>query len=207
MNGRLDIKAALKMISPILADITKSMPQSVPDGYFDSFSVDLFKIVNESPLSVELEMEAIAPLLNQISKKPIQAVPDSFFNEFQIGSEKQVAKIIQLRVVRKWISYASAAIIAGVLITAGFVFNKKQSNSFDFEYYSKIDVPAALNKVSDDELLNYLNNTLSLSGTEQLTIPDEAGINNQDNFQQISDEELKAYLKEVGSESVNHRGS
>ncbi|MEI6264002.1 MAG: hypothetical protein WCP74_02790 [Sphingobacteriia bacterium] len=207
METKVDIKAELLEISPFLVDISKNMPQGLPNGYFESFSSEILKLAKESSFSVESELASIAPLLNQISKTPVQHLPKGYFTDFTIQSPKEATKIVQLRVVRKWVSYAAAAMIAGVLITAGFVFNNKKSKSFDFEFYSKIDVPAALNQASEDALQDYLNSTASLSGTEHLTIPEEMENINQGNFQQISDEELKEYLNEVGGERVTRKES
>jgi hypothetical protein len=207
METKVDIINELKDLSPFLLDLSKQMPQSVPNGYFDSLSGEILRLAKESSLNVESELASIAPLLNQISKKPVQYLPESYFADFKVQSIKEPAKIIQMRIVRKWISYASAAMIAGILITAGFLFNNKPINSFDFNYYSKIDVPKALNQATDDELQNYLNSTASLTGTEQLTIPDESDSSSQGNFQQISDEELKDYLKEIGDNKINQKES
>ncbi len=207
METKVEIKAELIAVSPFLVGISKSMPQTLPNGYFDSFSAEMLQLAKESSLSVESELASIAPLLNQISKTPVQNMPEGYFTDFTIQPTKESAKIVQMRVIRKWVSYAAAAMIAGILITAGFVFNNKNSKSFDFEFYSKIDVPAALNQASEDALQDYLNSTASLSGTEHIAIPEEMENINQGNFQQISDEELKEYLKEVGSETVNQKRS
>ncbi len=207
METKVDIIAELKEVSPFLLEISKSIPQSVPNGYFDSFSSEMLKLAKESSFTLESELESIAPLLNQISKKPVQHLPEGYFADFAIQSNKEPAKVVQMRLVRKWVSYASAAVIAGILITAGFVFNSKPISSFDFDYYSRIDIPAALNQVPEDELQNYLNTTASLSGNDQLIISDELENSNQGNFQQISDEELKEYLKEVGSEAAKRKES
>lgn len=207
METIIDTKAELKEVSPFLLGISNSIPQSLPDGYFESFTAKMLTLAKDSSITAEAELASIAPLLNQISKKPVQNLPEGYFNNFKVQPTNEPAKIVQMRVVRKWASYASAAIVAGILITAGFIFNKKQSSSFDFEFYSKIDVPKALNQVSEDELQNYLYNTASLSGNEQLIISDEVENIDQGNFQQISDEELKEYLKELGSETVKQKGS
>jgi hypothetical protein len=163
-------------------------------------------LAKNSSISVEAELDSIAPLLNTIAKRPVQSLPEGYFKDFQIA-QKQETAIVRMPRLRKWMSYAAAAMIAGILITAGFIFNNNNSKSFDYAYYSKIDVPAALNQVTDDELQNYLNTTALLSGTEQLTIPEEVENIDQGNFQQISDDELNEYLKEIGDSKINQKGS
>lgn len=200
------INSALNELSPLLEGISKTMPHTLPLGYFESFAGNMLTLAKDSSISVEAELETIAPFLNSISKKPVQALPEGYFNDFQVA-QKHETRIVQMPRLRKWMSYAAAAMIAVILITAGFIFNNKNSKSFDFDYYSKMDVPAALNQVTDDELQNYLNSTASLSGTEQLTIPDEIENVNQGNFQQISDDELNEYLKEIGDSKINQKGS
>jgi hypothetical protein len=198
--------SAPETLSPILAEIGKTMPQTVPSGYFESFVANMLTLAKDSSISVEAELETIAPFLNSLSKKPVQALPEGYFKDFQVA-QKQETAIVQMPRLRKWINYTAAAIIAGILITAGFIFNNNNAKSFDFEYYSKMNIAAALNQVTDDELENYLNSTASLSVTEQLPIPEEIENIYQGNFQQISDDELNEYLKEIGGSKINQKGS
>jgi|694.fasta_scaffold00864_16 hypothetical protein len=206
MEENKHINSALNELSPLLEGISKTMPQTVPLGYFDSFADKMLILAKNSSISVEAELDSIAPLLNTIAKRPVQSLPEGYFKDFQIA-QKQETAIVRMPRLRKWMSYAAAAMIAGILITAGFIFNNNNSKSFDYAYYSKIDVPAALNQVTDDELQNYLNTTALLSGTEQLTIPEEVENIDQGNFQQISDDELNEYLKEIGDSKINQKGS
>lgn len=206
MEENKHINSALNELSPLLEGISKTMPQTVPLGYFDSFADKMLILAKKSSISVEAELDSIAPLLNTIAKRPVQSLPEGYFKDFQIA-QKQETAIVRMPRLRKWMSYAAAAMIAGILITAGFIFNNNNSKSFDYAYYSKIDVPAALNQVTDDELQNYLNTTALLSGTEQLTIPEEVENIDQGNFQQISDDELNEYLKEIGDSKINQKGS
>jgi hypothetical protein len=205
MEEHSPINLEANELSPLLEGIGKRMPFSFPADYFDSFANNILQLAKDSSKSVESELEEIAPFLNKLSKKPVQSIPEGYFNNFSIA-QKQEAKLVQLPTIRKWMTYAAAAMIAGILITAGFMYNKKAA-SFDFDYYSKMDVPAALNQVTDDELQNYLNSTASLSGIEQLTIPEDIENINQGNFQQISDDELKEYLKEIGDNKINQKES
>jgi hypothetical protein len=206
MEENKHINSALNELSPLLEGISKTMPQTVPLGYFDSFADKMLILAKNSSISVEAELDSIAPLLNTIAKRPVQSLPEGYFKDFQIA-QKQETAIVRMPRLRKWMSYAAAAMIAGILITAGFIFNNNNSKSFDYAYYSKIDVPAALDQVTDDELQNYLNTTALLSGTEQLTIPEEVENIDQGNFQQISDDELNEYLKEIGDSKINQKGS
>lgn len=206
MEEHLPNNSVANELSSLLEGIGGRMPFTVPNAYFDSFAGKMLQLAKDSSISVESELETIAPLLNRISKQPVQTLPEAYFTDFKVG-EKLETKVVQMSVVRKWMTYAAAAMIAGILITAGFVFNNKKSTSFDFEYYSKMDVPAALNQVTDDELQNYLNSTASLSGNEQLTIPEDIENINQGNFQQISDDELNEYLKEIGDNKINQKKS
>ena len=206
MEENKHINSALNELSPLLEGISKTMPQTVPLGYFDSFADKMLILAKNSSISVEAELDSIAPLLNTIAKRPVQSLPEGYFKDFQIA-QKQETAIVRMPRLRKWMSYAAAAMIAGILITAGFIFNNNNSKSFDYAYYRKIDVPAALNQVTDDELQNYLNTTALLSGTEQLTIPEEVENIDQGNFQQISDDELNEYLKEIGDSKINQKGS
>ena len=52
MERKVHIIAELKQISPYLADMSNGMPQSVPNGYFDSFSEEMLKLAKEVSITM-----------------------------------------------------------------------------------------------------------------------------------------------------------
>jgi hypothetical protein len=151
--------------------------------------------------NINEELEVIAPLLKNISRQPVQSVPEGYFEQLSIKLPAQSAPVVKMSLVRKWMGYAAAALVAGILVTAGFIFTDSDVQRFNYEQYSRIDVPAEMNKLSDDELQSYLTTATVLSGaghtssavSEEIneTVTAETAILNQ-----VSDEALEQFLSE-----------
>lgn len=156
----------------------------------------LSKIKNQSADSVEQifnELEEVAPLLNTISKKPVYHVPGNYFEGLAANSAKNkpFLKVVSFSLARKWISYAAAAIMAGVLVTGAFRNENNINSSRPF------NVNIEINNLKDEDLESYLNNANVISypedtsGFSGIELPDL-----QEGLQMISDDELQKYLKE-----------
>jgi hypothetical protein len=161
-----------------------------PNGYFTNLSEEILKSVkNSKPNEVELndELNTVAPLLSSIQKSNLYSVPESYFTDNIINLiPKKEGKLIQFTKVRKWISYAAAAVIIGVLGT-GVI------------QYMKVTQPAIVieNEVantSDEEISNYLNNQPHTDFAVNNFISDEhesIGL-----FEGTNTDDLKQYLNE-----------
>lgn len=114
---------------------------------------------------IQNELEGIAPLLNKIHKAPVQQIPESYFEKFSAPIPQQPNKVIARFGFNKWIMYASAAAIAGILVTSVLQYTDKKSNSFDYEQYNKINITEELSKLSDEELQDYLVSVSETSAT------------------------------------------
>ena len=191
----------LKPIAPLLAGINNKMPQQLPVGYFETFAEKILVLAKTQSIEINNELDEIAPLLNQISRKPVHSLPQGYFESFNVQLPKVQATVINMPFVRKWMTYASAAIVAGILVTAGFLYTDKNSRSFDYEKYSKIDVAAALNNLSVDELETYLNSASSLN-ISQASIDAELINEGEGNFEHIADDEMLQYLNESGEKPI-----
>lgn len=152
------------------------------------------------------ELKTIAPLLKDISRQPVQSVPEGYFEQFSVQLPVTAAPVVKMSQVRKWMGYAAAALVAGILVTAGFIFTDKDVQRFNYEQYSRIDVPAEMNKLSDDELQSYLATATVLSGaghtgsavSEEIneTITEETA-----SLTQVSDEALEQFVSEHAGNS------
>ncbi|HJV20256.1 MAG TPA: hypothetical protein VJ552_10300 [Sediminibacterium sp.] len=147
------------------------------------------------------ELDAIAPLLKSISRLPVQSVPEGYFEQFSVKIPAESAPVVKMPMVRKWMGYASAALVAGILVTAGFIFTDKNVQPFNYEQYSRIDVPVEMNKLTDDELQNYLVTATVLSGAGHTSSSVSEEINETitaetASLNQVSDEELEQFLNE-----------
>lgn len=147
------------------------------------------------------ELEAIAPLLKNISRQPVQSVPEGYFEQFSVQLPKTAAPVVKMSQLRKWMGYTAAALVAGILVTAGFIFTDNDVQKFNYEQYSQIDVPAEINKLSDEELQSYLATATVLSGAGHTSSAVSEEINETvtsetASLNQVSDEVLEQFLSE-----------
>lgn len=167
----------------------KNSPLTVPHGYFDNLSSTILTKIKFQQGDYFNELEEVAPLLNTIGKQPVYSVPDSYFQNFivqTIPSKKPTATIISFRNTRRWISYAAAAVMAGLLVTGAFMYTDRPTS---------FDISKEVNKLSDDELVSYINSDRSV-----VISPDSINLGSptdvQSNLKLVSDEELKQYLQD-----------
>jgi hypothetical protein len=173
----------------------------VPDGYFEGFAASLLDniaIREEQHLGVSNELDEVAALLNTIDKKPVYHVPATYFESANFVS-KAKAPVFTLKLAGRWMQYAAAAVVGGVLVTSAFLFTDNRSNLPLNEIGVHQDMNAAFDKVSEDDLVKFLNNpdhgaVEAATAAPLLMLPGDV----HQSIQQLSDEELNQYLTENG---------
>ena len=176
----------------------------VPEGYFEGLAGDILSKIQISQVpvnEVSAELAEIAPFLNTIPKQQVYTVPAGYFSKADFvtaaSNNKKEAKIITLKFARKWMQYAAAAVMAGILVTGAFLFT--DTNKPAHEKYDQVDVPAELNKVSEAELVTYLDNpehSVAINAGPAIPYGSQALTEVKNTIQLVSDEELDQYLKE-----------
>jgi hypothetical protein len=208
MEGRQPILDELSGISPLLAGMERRDILSVPEGYFERLA-DAVLLRIRSANDINTELETVAPLLSTISRRHVYTVPAGYFNEVKFGVQGKAAAItgtgakrFQLRSSGKWLQYAAAAVFAGVLITGAFLFTEhKKTVKVDYEQYSHIDIPSALDRISDEDLEKYLNTRDHQAAARKAPSPLTMELPEvKANVHLLSDEELTDYLNENTTE-------
>jgi len=208
--GYFDVLAAaiiqkIQIEDMVMPGLVNTNAYQVPLGYFEGLPSDILSKIKQATASaneVRAELEEVAPLLNTISRQEVYNVPAGYFDQTNFIpsslNEKKEAKIVRLKTARRWMQYAAVAVVAGVLVTGAFLYT--DTNSYlEYEKYDHLDVPSELNKVSEDELVKYLDNPehFVISSPESTISAGEAVLSDvKNNLQQLSDEELDQYLKE-----------
>lgn len=173
----------------------------VPDGYFEQLPGSILTTI-QSATEIKSELEEIAPLLSTIGKENVYGIPADYFVQADLARharrEQAVgAKRVSLRIARRWMQYAAAAVFAGILVTGAFLFTDNPANIEEGKYPS-LDLSSELDKVSEADLLKYLDNpehVAAAPATVQLaTEADMAEVKNH--LQNVSDEDLKQYVTE-----------
>lgn len=177
----------------------------VPAGYFEGLTAGILSrvgyttgMVNE----VQAELEELAPLLNTIQKENVYSMPDGYFTHVNFVGEQKKAKVFSLLNARRWMQYAAAAVITGVLVSGAFLFT--DNNSYmEYEKYTHIDISSELNKVSEAELIRYLDNHEHFAMVPEVTaLANEALSEENEPVRVLSDEELSQYLNENADPSA-----
>ncbi len=184
-------------LSPLLATAARQMPYSIPGNYFTELDS---KAATQSYTSAKEELENISPLLGGLKKEMPYSVPAGYFESIQTPQQEK-AKVVSLT-SRKWLRYAAAAVVTGVIATTFFVVN---SNSNPEQKLARIENTAtkAIEKTSEDEL----NDFVQYSTTEQVAIaktnPSE---DVKDMLKGVPAEDLQAFLNEVGDPDLLNDG-
>jgi hypothetical protein len=177
------------------------MPFSVPQNYFEEFSDNVLQSAKAIDF-VNDEAENIPEILKSLKDKNVYTTPLGYFENFsgsvlsKIKNEPKKAKVISIGSRKTWLRVAAAAIVVGLISTIGYYTLNKNSQP------TVGDPIAALSKVSDDEMVNYLQNQDmpvldSAAGNPVAAIDlspdnDDAG----DLFSNISDDELNQYINQ-----------
>jgi hypothetical protein len=195
-----DVAEETELISPLLGSLEKTTPFSTPPGYFDELADNLaggmkaLSIVND-------ELENLSALMAGGKNKNAYTVPAGYFDGLAASilarakQQSKPAKLVSFSLRNPWLKYAAAALLTGVLVTIGFfTFNPRHANS--------PDPLAALSKVSDQEMVNYLEYQYipSVDSTNTNTAALDWSDNDiKDIFQDIPDAELQHYSNEINA--------
>ncbi|HQR92491.1 MAG: hypothetical protein B7Y15_02210 [Bacteroidetes bacterium 24-39-8] len=198
MYSRNPIIEELKEIAPALANASAELPFQAPKGYFEALE----------PLAVLQETTFLTD-----SQLPFQA-PTGYFETLpqalmsRIKSQEEAATIlelpklvqhptpvVQMRKARKWMMYAAAAMLTGILVTGAFLFSDKPVDQMKQQYQLQ-DLGAALEAVPDAVLAQYLEENQTIAVDEVLSTPSQKLPELSDQIQSISNENLNDYLEE-----------
>lgn len=191
MKPQEHILAELREIAPALTELSCEMPYRVEKAYFDQLP--------------ELLAEKISiGFLSDTIKDPMQ-VPHQYFEGLagqilkKLNHEAPIenSKIVPIKKMRNWLTYAAAAVFVGVLVIGSFIFSDKKE-SVDFAKYQSLDIPSALDQFSESDLNAYLENNPVISNEDLQE--NEAGAlpNANEKIQNLSSDKIHHYLNENG---------
>jgi hypothetical protein len=191
----------LANLSPLLSTIKREMPFSVPQNYFEELSDNVWQAAKAIDF-VNDETENLSPVMKSLKNKNVYTTPLGYFENFsdsvlsKIKSEPKKAKIISIGSRKTWLRVAAAAIVVGLVSTIGYYTLSKNSQT------AVSDPIAALSKVSDDEMVNYLQSqdmpVVDSTGNYSLVAIDLSSDDDDahDLFNNISDDELDQYINQ-----------
>ncbi len=196
MKNTDTILTEMQSIAPSIAAIGTAMPYSVDAQYFESLPEILLEQTQfaDNHIISNLPYQVPPNYFDQLSTQLLNRIAAETTVEAPI--QKTTAKIVRFNQVKRWMSYAAAAILAGILITNAFLFTDKPNYS-EYEKYRTLDIPSTLNLVSDADLNNYIQNNSHTNGVEEMVVSESQALPNlSENIELLSNENLDAYLQE-----------
>jgi len=203
----------------IETEITETNLPKVPAGYFDKLSDQILsKIKTIYFESAEEELRKLSPMLYSLKGENVFTVPKGYFESFGDEVLEKIkpapAKIVSMKPARSWWKYAAAAVVTGAIaITSLQIFNGSHDKDIlasvspdiqaSFQFKTEEQLDAGIAKLSDDEIIKYLENNGNVMDNELLTNnTDVSEMPSQSDY--LSDENtLNTYLDKIDAESAN----
>ena len=205
------VNEELEILSPLLSQIGKRTPFSMPAGYFEELSENAVAGAQAIDF-VNGALENLSPLMSSLKNKQVYEVPAGYFEQLpgqvlQAAKAQQPAKLVSISFTRRVIQYAAAAVVAGVIAVAGWMYMGKgdtiTSNKNDV---ARVDVPKPeLNKLSDEVLEKYLESQTAApaetaaAATGNTANAEIDATDMKDMLADVSDEDLQQYIDKYSS--------
>ncbi len=204
-------KDEIQALSPLLGKLDNKNLYHVPAGYFDELAGN----VTDGAKAIELVNEALenlSPLMNSLKQKNVYEVPTGYFESLPSevltkAKQQHPSKVISISFSRKIMRYAAAAVVAGVIVTSGWLYFKDPivSPNPDVDVATK-EVTKELRTTSDEELLRFIETENNLTDETVTTSPSTEEIeatDMKDMLVDVTDEELQQYIEETSPENDN----
>jgi hypothetical protein len=199
-------------ISSLLSGISKKTPFSAPEGYFDQPGEYFSKLMGKAGVEAVAPLagaeEPLSPLLAGLRDKAVYQVPEGYFDGLadsiliKTGKQSGQARIVSVGLGRKWVKYAAAAIVAGMIVMGGWLGLHHSAAPGGTGDYASV-LSKELYKATDQEIQNYLEdqddhtlNDVVTNSSATLEINDSDARNL---LGEVPDEELKTYAEEHGA--------
>lgn len=198
MYARNPIVAELAEIAPGLASAPAALPYQVPQGYFEA--LEPLALVQEPSFleGAQLPFQAPAGYFESLPQQLMQRIrlEETAANIDALPqAQEEPALVVPMKAMRKWLIYAAAAVLMGILVTGSFLFSDKPVEHMK-EQYQLQDLGAALDAVPDAALEQYLEENQTIAIDDVLTSPIQKLPILSDHIQTISNEKLNDYLED-----------
>jgi hypothetical protein len=184
----------LDSLSPLLSGISRKMPFSVPEGYFDEASTSLPGLIHD---------EQLPEVLSGASKTMPYEVPVGYFKALpqQVVNKVSKPKGRVISFNRNWMRYAVAAVMIGIVVLSSILYFSSGSNE-DPTQQSESWLAQKLKNVSNQEIEEFIKTAASFgngNGTETAQNGQRVSKDVEKMLKDVSDTELDAFLSQVPS--------
>lgn len=198
-----DPSEELVYLSPVLYDISRIMPQSVPEGYFEELGEDMLRLVKEFQ-SPARELEQLSPYLGNLKKEMPFRVPEGYFEKLPIKGEARVIEIDSTKKIpvirRKWFRYASAAVVTGLIAIVVLLMTNQPGDPEKTLAKFEKKLEKEIKKSSDTELMDFIKYTDA--GQDLAVNQPRDGI--KEFLKDVPASELQQFLDEIADPVFNN---
>ncbi|MFM8587383.1 MAG: hypothetical protein ACKOBX_03475 [Bacteroidota bacterium] len=189
-----NIQKELNDISQTVANLDGSTPFVLPPDYFSQFPEKLIQIIeNEESKKAEPNF---SELLGSLQKKNPLVVPPGYFNAFNIDVPGSAPNVFSLQ-PRKWIAYAAAACIGGLIF--GLIYLSSQQPK---------QLTLASQTISSETIESFLNENEALDesfkemefSADELAFMDVSASTISELLKDIPDTDISGFLDQQGSD-------
>jgi hypothetical protein len=197
-NEAASAKEELETLSPLLSGLSKKMPFSTPDNFFEELSDNAVAGAKAIDF-VNVELENLSPLMSSLKDKQVYEAPAGYFDQLpqQILQKvkSQPAKVVSMNFTRKVVRYAAAAVVAGLVVAAAWLYTGNGTDEGSL---------VGIEQISDEGLESYIENQNSVNPAETtvLAANTNAEIDEEDMkdmLADVSDEELQKYVDQYNT--------
>jgi hypothetical protein len=185
--------AELAELSPVLAAIPRQTPYRVPEDYFQHLATDLPALVND---------EALPEFLTHTKQTPYQ-VPTGYFDGLaaQVAAKVAKPKAKVVSISTRFMRYAAAAAVIGVIAVATFFYAGGNRNSLDPAKQPDAWVAQKLKNISKQDIEAFLKTADVSFGNNELAKGSHSDARQM--LRDVSTTDLDAFLKELPAEQTH----
>ena len=200
----------------ILIQAGRKTPYAVPEGYFDGLTPILAVLKDKNPYLVPAGyFEGLAAGIVRRTAEPVSdralsaqapaAVEQGSRGRLRVADEDNGRSKTRVISFGRWMKYAAAAVVAGLVITVGWLRWPTATHPAQMAgtQQTPVDIARNIAKVSDEELQNFLvdqDTTLAQPVTNNAAMVtlgmDDSDIKSL--LGQVPDGDLKQYMEEHG---------
>jgi len=176
-------------LSPLLSQLPKTMPYTVPAGYFEEMESTLVSVAMYGEQEATEELGNISPLLSGLKKEMPYSVPAGYFDTISapVAETHQPAKVVSMGGSRKWFRYAAAAVVTGVVALLSVLYISRDNNGNSEGTTAKFE----------KNMLKEIRKTSDTVLTEFVKQFDEAGLSTEETAATDTEKEIKELLKDI----------
>lgn len=185
----------LETLSPLLSGLGKKMPFSTPENFFEELSENAVSGAKAIDF-VNVELENLSPLMSSLKDKQVYEAPAGYFDQLpeQVLQKvkSQPAKVVSMNFTRKVVRYAAAAVVAGLIVTAAWLYIGNGNTGKNI---------AGIEQISDEALESFMESQ-DVAPAETTLLAVNAEINPDDLKEMlvdVSDEELEKYVDQYSA--------